>query len=149
MPKAVGGESRWIGIEVTINNTAKIIVSAHIFHTSDFHSVSSQQHWKSQTLWEGGFRSTKCLTGLDANAKLASHSDGFRVGNAVPNSDMTAGDEERTTFFVNFMAKERAGRAKHSDSGSSTTSRNVHKEKSGTDTRYWAISQLEHRWARF
>ena len=52
-----------------------------------------------------GFRSTKCSTGLDANAKLASHSDGFSVENAVPNSDMTAGDEERTTFFVNVVAK--------------------------------------------
>ena len=43
--------------------------------------------------------------GLDTNAKLVGHSDGFRVGYAVPHSDMTAGDEERTTFFVNFMAK--------------------------------------------
>ena len=29
----------------------------------------------------------------------------LRVGYAVPRSDMTAGDEERETFFVNFMAK--------------------------------------------
>ena len=47
--------------------------------------------------------------GLDANAKLASHSDGFRVENAVLISDMTAGDEERATFFVNFMAKNGLG----------------------------------------
>ena len=43
--------------------------------------------------------------GLDANAKLAGHTNGFSVGDAVPNSDMMAGNEERTTFFLNFMTK--------------------------------------------
>ena len=40
--------------------------------------------------------------GIDANTKLAG---GFRVGYAIPHSDMTAGDEERAIFLVNFMAK--------------------------------------------
>ena len=44
------------------------------------------------------------LLGRDANTKLACHSHGFRTGYAVPHSDMTARDEERVTFFVNFMA---------------------------------------------
>ena len=74
------------------------------------------------------FPKHEVLIGLDASAKLASHSDGFRVGNVVPNSDMTAGDEERATFFVNFMAKNGLVAQKHSDRGSSTTRRNVHKE---------------------
>ena len=42
---------------------------------------------------------------LCANAKLAGHLDGFRVGVAVPNNDMTAGDEDRATFFVSFTDK--------------------------------------------
>ena len=104
MPKAVGGESRWIGIEVSINNAAKIIVSAHFPHKRLPLGQFTATLEESDTLGER-FPKHEVLTGLDANAKLASHSDGFRVGNAVPNSDMTAGDEERTTFFVNVVAK--------------------------------------------
>ena len=77
----------------------------HIFHTGDFHQSSSQQHWKSYTRCWASFQSTKCLLGIDANTKLADHSDGSRVGYEVPHSDMTAGDEEMATFMVNFMAK--------------------------------------------
>ena len=101
---AVGGESRWMGIEVTINNTPKIIVSAHFQNKRLPLDQFTATLKESDTLGER-FPKHKMPIGLDANAKLASHSDGFRVGNAVPNSDMTAGDEERTTFFVNFMAK--------------------------------------------
>ena len=42
---------------------------------------------------------------LDATAKLACRSDGFRVGYAIPNSDLTTGDEQRAICFVNFMIK--------------------------------------------
>ena len=148
LPKAVGGDSRWIGIEVTINNTPKIVVSAHFPHERLPLGQFTATLEESDTLGKS-FPKHEVPIGLDAIAKLASHSDGFRVGNAVPNSDMTAGDEERATFFVNFMAKNGLVARNTRTSGSSTTRRNVHKEKSGTDTRYWAISQLEHRWARF
>ena len=53
----------------------------------------------------GNVSKHEVLMGLDANAKLAGHSDGFREGDAVLNSDMTAGDEERATLFVNVMSK--------------------------------------------
>ena len=55
----------------------------------------------------GKFPKHEVPMGLDANAKLAGHSDGFRVGYVVPHSDMTAGDEERATFFLNFMAQKK------------------------------------------
>ena len=42
--------------------------------------------------------------GHDANAKLAGRSDGFRLGSAIPNNDMTAVDEEGTTHFENLIS---------------------------------------------
>ena len=112
-----------------INNTAKIIVSAHFPHKRLPLGQFTATLEESDTLGER-FPKHEVLIGLDANAKLASHSDGFRVGNAVPNSDMTAGDEERN-FLRELHGQERAGRGKHSDSGSSTTRRNVHMERVG------------------
>ena len=53
----------------------------------------------------GKFPKHEVLMEIDASTKLAGHADGFRVGYAVRTSDMTAGDEERATFLVNFMAE--------------------------------------------
>ena len=78
--KAVGGESRWIAVEeVVINNTQRSSYP-HIFHTSDFHSSRSQKYWKSWTRFLGKFPKHEVLMELDANATLACHSDGVRVG---------------------------------------------------------------------
>ena len=60
---------------------------------------------ESDTFW-GTFPKHEVLMGMDTNTELAGHSDGFRVGDAVPNNDMSAGDEERANFFVNFMTKK-------------------------------------------
>ena len=79
MPKAEGGEPRWIGIEVTINNTPKIIVSAHFPHERLPLGQFTATLEETDTLGER-FPKHEVLKGLDAkNAKLASHSDGFRV----------------------------------------------------------------------
>ena len=134
--KGVGGESRWIAI----NNTPKIIISAHLPHKR----LPLEQF--TATLEEldtfmGKFPKHEVLMGIDANTNLAGHADGFRVGSAVSKSDMTAGDEERATFFVNFHDQERAGSAKHLDTGSSTTRRDCRQEESG--------SRLENRWTVF
>ena len=79
MPKAECGESRWIGIEVTINNTPKMIVSAHIPHKRLPLDQFTATLEESDTLGKR-FPKHEVLIGLDAIAKLASHSDGFRVG---------------------------------------------------------------------
>ena len=70
--------------------------------------------------------------GLDANAKLGGHSDGFRVGYAVPHDDMTAGDEERANFFVNYITKNCLA-----------AQNKCTQEENGTNTRYWAFSRLD------
>ena len=71
-----------MAIEVTINNTPKIIVSAHLPHKR----LPLEQF---AALEEVDTMSGKCpthevLMELDANAKLAGHSEGFRVGDSVP-----------------------------------------------------------------
>ena len=57
----------------------------------------------------GKFPKHEVLEGLDASAKLACHSDGVKVSKAIPISDMTAGDEERSDFLRELHDKERAG----------------------------------------
>ena len=80
-------ESSWWRIQVD-----------RLFQASDFYSSSSQHDF-------GKVSKDEVPKGTNANAKLAGHSDGFRVGDAVPNIDMTAGDEDSANFCVSFMAK--------------------------------------------
>ena len=68
--------------------------------------------------------------GIDAKTELAGHSGGFRVGYAVPHSDMMAGDEERATFFVNFMAKNGLA-AQNTWTSAAPQEENVHKKRVG------------------
>ena len=78
MPKAECGESRWIGIEVSINNAPKIIVSAHFPHKRLPLGQFTATLKESDTLGKS-FPKHEVPTGLDAKQKLATHSDGFRV----------------------------------------------------------------------
>ena len=81
------------------SSTPKIIISAHL----PLEQLTGTLE-ESDTMLEK-FPKHEVPMGLDANAKLAGHTNGFSVGDAVPNSDVMAGNEERTTFFLNFMTK--------------------------------------------
>ena len=77
----IGGESKWIPLEQFTATLEEI-----------------------DPIWEK-FPKHEVPMGLDANAKLVGHSDGFRVGSAVLDKDMTAVDEEGTTYFENLITK--------------------------------------------
>ena len=94
----------------------------HIFHTSHFHSSSTQQHWKSPTrCWES-FQSTKYWWELTRIQNWHA-----RVGNAVPDCEMSAGNEER---------------AKNTWTAAAPPQEEMYTRKE-SDTRQWAISQVE------
>ena len=86
---------------------------------------------------------------LDATAKLACRSDGFRVGYAIPNSDITTGDEQRAICFVNFMIKNGLAAQNTWTAAAAPQEEMCTGRESGTNTRYCAISWLEHRWTIF
>ena len=102
---AAGVESRWIAIEVNIiNGTPKIVISANLPQMR----LPLEQFTATRLEFEailGSFLKHQALMVMDANTRLTGHSDGFRVGYAVPNSDKTANDKVRTTYFVNFVTK--------------------------------------------
>ena len=103
---------------------------------ASFRSSSSQQHWKSQTRLSG-----KCPDARSVDGTLRECKAGRPLRSAsswdyaVPNSDVTAGDDECAAFFVNFMAKSRAGRAKNLDRSSTTRRHTCTQEENGTKTR--------------
>ena len=125
--KTAGGEPRRMPIEVTTNSTQRSSYQ-HIFHTSDFHSNCAQRPW-SKTRFGERFRSTKCTWDSTRMQSSKGHSDGFRVGNAVPHSSVTSGDEERATFFVNFMAQNGLVAQNTWTAAAAPQRRNIHEER--------------------
>ena len=96
-------ESWWIAIEVTINHTPKIILSAHL------PSKRLPLKQLTATLEEldtilGVFPKHEVLMRIDANAKLAGHSDGLTLSHHSPlNSQGVTPKSAFSTFFHTLM----------------------------------------------
>ena len=121
-------------------------VSTFSTQATSTRSVSSPRHWKSQTLYGRSFRSTNCLW----DSARMQRWQATQMASAVPNSDMTAGDQERATFFVNFIAKS-GSVAQNTWTAAAAPQEELYtwKEWDKHNMLGNQISQLEHRWSVF